>query len=124
MFGAGPNFDDSAYWIDVFQAKVGCANMKSGLCTIRANGFMYDEASKQSVLRVRQSFVQPPCQTDTGCSLKQLHFGGHFANLTALQIIASIEDSPDPVSWYIDDLEVSWSDKSCAATKKRNGFRG
>ena len=112
--GAGPRAADSAYWIDAYSAWLGCENIGPGDCNIEVKGYAY--GSNESIFS--QSFTQPPCPGLKNCSLALVEFGGGFTGLSGLQIIATVAD--EPVTWYMDDLYLGWSNNTCAAQLERS----
>jgi hypothetical protein len=120
MFGAGPRYQESAFWFDAFDTWLGCQNPGPADCQLTANGYQYDPISGNSVLKVQQTFYAPPCPALQDCEMEQYHFSGHFRNLTALQILATVEGGNTLISWYMDDVSLSWTNKTCAATMLRD----
>ena len=112
-FGAGPRSSESAYWIDAHSAYLGCSNAGPGDCTITING--YDAAS--STRTVYQTVTQAPCPGLKNCTLALVEFTPGFKNLSGIQILAAVNDRP--VTWYMDDLQLRWSNDSCAAHLER-----
>lgn len=112
--GAGSRAADSAYWIDAYSAWVGCANSGPNYCYIEARGYAY--GNNESI--VSQSFRQPPCPGLKDCSLALVEFANDFSGLSGLQIIATVADKP--VTWYMDDLSLGWSNNTCAAQQERS----
>ena len=119
QFGAGPRFANPVFWIDAFSAFVGCTNAGPEDCELTVNGFVYEKTFKNTVLYARQTFYQPPCPTLKNCELMHIEFGPDFRNLTSLQVIATVGKQTLLNTWYMDDLEVAWSDTSCAAAEQR-----
>lgn len=112
--GAGPQAADSAYWIDAYSAWLGCANSGPADCDIEVRGYAY--GSSESI--ISQSFTQSPCPGLKNCSLALVEFAGGFSGLSGLQIIATVAD--EPVTWYMDDLSLGWSNNTCAAQLERS----
>ena len=112
-FGAGPRSSDSAYWIDAFSAYLGCSNAGPGDCTISING--YDAVSSTRI--VNQTVTQPPCPGLKNCTLAMVEFLPGFKNLSGIQILAAVNDRL--VTWYMDDLQLGWSNNTCAAATER-----
>ena len=112
--GAGPRAADSAYWINAYSAWLGCANSGPDYCQLEARGYAY--GSNESI--ISQSFSQPPCPGLKNCSLALVEFGSGFSGLCGLQIIATVADKP--VTWYMDDLSLGWSNNTCAAQLERS----
>jgi len=112
-FGAGPRSSESAYWIDAYSAYLGCSNAGPRDCTITING--YDAVS--STRAVYQTVTQPPCHGLKNCTLALVEFSAGFRNLSGIQILAAVNDRP--VTWYMDDLQLGWSNNTCAAATER-----
>ena len=112
--GAGSRAADSAYWIDAYSAWLGCANSGPDYCHIEVKGYAYGRS--ESI--VSQSFSQPPCPGLKNCSLALVEFASGFSGLSGLQIIATVAD--EPVTWYMDDLSLGWSNNTCAAQLERS----
>ena len=123
-FGAGPNFFNSAFWINAYSAYLGCANAGPEDCELTINGFGYEPAFDNTVLVARQTAYQPACLGLINCELMQVTFSQDFRNLTGLQIIATVGDNPLKYTWYMDNLEVGWSDDSCEARQIRAADSG
>ncbi|MCJ1398743.1 hypothetical protein MMC11_001944 [Xylographa trunciseda] len=114
-FGAGPNFGNSAFWINAYSAYLGCANAGPEDCEMTINGYALDAAFANNVLVARQTVYQPPCVGLVNCALMKVTFTQDFQNLTGLQVIASVGTNPLMYTWYMDNLEVGWADNSCEA---------
>ena len=112
--GAGPRADTNAYWIDVYSAWLGCADGGPDECTITLNGYIDGESNAN----ISQNVTQPPCPGLKNCLLTQVLFNGGFRGLTGLQIIATV--GGDDVDYYLDDLQLGWSNNSCAAQLLRS----
>ena len=112
-FGAGPRSAESAFWIDAYSAYLGCSNAGPEDCTITING--YDAVSSTRV--VYQTITQSPCPGLKNCTLVLVKFAVGFRNLSGIQILAAVNDRP--VTWYMDDLQLGWSNNTCAAATER-----
>ena len=112
--GAGSRAADSAYWIDAYSAWLGCANSGPDDCHIEVRGYAY--GSNENI--ISQSFTQPPCPGLKNCSLALVEFAAGFSGLSSLQLIATVDD--EPVTWYMDDLSLGWSNNTCAAQLERS----
>jgi len=112
--GAGPRADNNAYWIDAYSAWLGCANSGPDDCNITINGY----ANAGSVAAVTQTITQPPCLGLKDCSLALVAFNAGFRGLDGLQIVASVDSKA--VDYYMDDLQLGWSNNSCAAQQLRS----
>lgn len=116
-FGSGPRATESAYWIDAYSVYMGCSNAGPDDCVITVNG--YDTASSTRV--ASQTVNQPPCPGLINCKLAKVSFNEDFRNLSGIQILAAV--NRHPVTWYMDELELGWSNNSCEATTERNNHQ-
>ena len=111
--GAGPRASDSAYLIDAYSVWFGCSNSGPSNCTITVNGYTNETA----VPSVTQTVTQSPCPGLKNCSLALVEFHEDFQSLTGLQILAAVAGKP--VTYYMDDLALAWSNNTCAAHSER-----
>ena len=119
-FGAGSNFADSAFWFDVYSAYLGCENKGPAPCMITMSGFSYEPSFGNQVQDAEQVVYQPPCPTLTNCTMMKVNMNGEFRSLTNLDINATVNGVP--VTWYMDDLKIGWSNNSCDAVQARNSL--
>jgi hypothetical protein len=124
MFGAGDNYANSAFWFNAESAWIGCENPGPGLTLLTVSGYRFISEAQGTGLKVRQNFYQPPCAAQKNCPLLPLDFGPNFTNLSALQIEATLHGSSVPVTWYMDDLQLTWSNNSCEAIQERDNLPG
>ncbi|KAL9052148.1 MAG: hypothetical protein Q9206_004421 [Seirophora lacunosa] len=111
--GAGPRVNQSAYWIDAYSTWIGCANEGPGECTINFIG--YDRFKTQMAT---QTVSQAYCPGLVNCKLGQVRLTDQFRQLAGLQILAYVDETP--VTFYMDDLSLGWSNNSCAAQLQRS----
>ncbi|KAL8997897.1 MAG: hypothetical protein Q9188_006215 [Gyalolechia gomerana] len=111
--GAGPRVNESAYWIDAYSTWIGCANAGPGECRIDFIG--YDRFNTPIAT---QTLLQPPCPGLVECKLAHVAFTDHFRDLAGLQILAFVNQTP--VTFYMDDLGLGWSNNTCAAQLERS----
>ena len=116
-FGAGPRATQSAYWIDAFSVYLGCKNPGPSDCVISLNGYVPGRSTRAAF----QTVTQPPCPGLVNCKLALVEFNADFRNLSGVQIIAAVDRRP--VDWYMDELELGWSNNTCEATTERNNHR-
>ncbi|KAL8729165.1 MAG: hypothetical protein Q9166_004904 [cf. Caloplaca sp. 2 TL-2023] len=64
-----------------------------------------------------QTLLQPPCPGLVNCKLAEITFTDQFRDLAGLQILAYINKTP--VTFYMDDLSLGWSNNTCAAQFER-----
>ncbi|KAL8807333.1 MAG: hypothetical protein Q9200_004713 [Gallowayella weberi] len=111
--GAGPRVHESAYWIDAYSVWIGCANGGPTDCQIDLIGY---DAFNAAIARM--TLLQPPCPGLVNCKLAQITFPGDFRDLAGLQVLAYVNKSP--VTFYMDDLSLEWSNNTCAAQLERS----
>ena len=116
-FGAGPRATQSAYWIDAFSVYLGCKNPGPSDCVISLNGYVAGRSTRTAF----QTVTQPPCPGLVNCKLALVEFNADFRDLSGVQIIAAVDRRP--VTWYMDELELGWSNNTCEATTERNNHR-
>jgi hypothetical protein len=102
---------------------VGCNNAGPADCQLTALGYQYNNETETTELTVEQTFYQEPCPTLKNCSLIQIFFEPDFYNLTSLQIVATVEHKTEPITWFMDDVAMGWTDNSCEAGKIRDAAR-
>lgn len=110
--GAGPRVSENAYWIDAYSTWIGCANGGPSECTIDFIG--YDQFGTSIA---QQTLQQPPCLGLANCKLAQVKLTNQFRDLAGLQILAYVKETP--VTFYMDDLSLGWSNNTCAAQYER-----
>ncbi|KAL8845860.1 MAG: hypothetical protein Q9221_009003 [Calogaya cf. arnoldii] len=111
--GAGPRLHESVYWIDAYTAWIGCANGGSTECRINLIGY---DALNSTI--ATQTILQPPCPGLVDCKFAQITFSDQFRELAGLQILADVDEVP--VTFYMDDLSLGWSNNTCAAQLERS----
>ncbi|KAL8668058.1 MAG: hypothetical protein Q9202_000036 [Teloschistes flavicans] len=111
--GAGPRVNESAYWIDAYSVWIGCANSGPAECRLDFIGFDQFDAEIAT-----QTLLQPPCPSLVNCKLVQVEFSGQFRYLAGLQILAYVNKTP--ITFYMDDLSLGWSNNTCAAQVERS----
>jgi hypothetical protein len=117
MFGAGPNYFRSAFWFNTHGVYVGCQVPVGHKCQVEMHGWRYDSASGQSCQEAHQHYLLLPYGNETGLQL--LPLDATFSNLTAFQIVATDTATNSPVSYYVDDIALTWSNNTCAAGLER-----
>ena len=111
--GAGPRASESAYWIDAHSMWFGCSDGGPNSCQVTINGYK----AGLTAISVTQILMMPSCPGLKGCSLSLVQFAEDMNNLSGLQILASVGGTS--VDYYMDDLDLSWSNNSCAAQQER-----
>jgi hypothetical protein len=94
----------------------GCANGGPDDCAITITGYANGEDTVAG-----QTLRQPSCPGLKNCALAFVTFDEGFRNLTTLQIVATINGKA--VDWYMDDLELRWSNNTCAAQLMRSSSK-
>lgn len=111
--GAGPRASDSAYWIDAFSLWLGCENFGASDCVITINGYDSDHSTRVASTTV----TQPPCP-GADCKLAFIKLPDTFRNLIGIHILATVDLKL--TTYYFDDLNLGWSNNSCAAQQTRS----
>lgn len=70
---------------------------------------------------VSKTFRIEPCPDNEICALQQIQLDENMEGLTGLGFEAAVSESP--VTWYIDDIELSWFNNTCLAGLKRVSSR-
>lgn len=117
--GAGIRRSSSAFWFNAYSAYLGCDNHSGYRCKLQITGFVYQEETKSDVAAFHQTVFLLPCLLRDHCELKQIHFDVSMKSLSGLRIQASADD--EPVSWFMDNLALGWSNNTCAAGLLREG---
>ena len=112
-FGAGPRGLESAYWIDAYSVWLGCASEGQSDCIVTINGYQISHSSRA----VFQTVNLPPCPGLVNCTLTYVEFAKDFRNLVGIQILAAADGIF--TVYYMDDLELAWSNNTCAAQTER-----
>ena len=121
FIGAGPRVANSIFWYDAFAADIGCQGPTSAGCNISVFGYVFQAAVADEVLIQTEVFTLPACEGLASCHLLPITFATTFRGLSSLRIRAVVDGKP--VSWFVDDLELGWSNSSCAAGKARAASR-
>lgn len=116
-FGAGPRARNSAYWVDAYGASMGCDNRGPEDCIVTFSGFAYLKATDEEVIQVSASTTIPPCPELRDCPLLPVQLGDNFTGLSGLRIVARVGDKP--VIWFMDDVQLGWSNNTCVAGLER-----
>lgn len=65
-----------------------------------------------------QTIMLPPCPRLRNCTLTLVDFEENFDELYGLQISAVVAGKA--VDYYMDDLQLEWSNNTCAAQSVRS----
>ncbi|KAK6000771.1 hypothetical protein QM012_003496 [Aureobasidium pullulans] len=117
--GAGIRKRSSAFWFNAYSAYLGCDNHSVHQCKLQIIGLVYQEKTKSEVAAFHQTVFLTPCLLPDYCELKQIYFDLSMKSLSGLRIQASAND--EPVSWFMDNLVLGWSNNTCAAGLLREG---
>ncbi|RKF77137.1 hypothetical protein GcC1_066001 [Golovinomyces cichoracearum] len=86
-------------------------------CDFSFSGFRYNKNSRlaSEVANQRQSIRSCPSLKE--CTLTSISFASSFENLDFLRINLTV--AGEPKIWWMDDLSLAWSNKTCAACQCR-----
>jgi hypothetical protein len=104
---------------DFRDINLGC-NATSVPCLFRISGLQWD--GFRDVVKDTMTFVLPACGEASNCTLTQVSSGLTVArhsltSLTAINI--TLEFTGERQTWWADDLQLAWTDNSCAAAMCR-----
>lgn len=116
-FGSGPRGSRNAFWIDAYSMWLGCANEGPSDCIVTINGYNFTRSTRA----VFQTVTLPPCPALSNCTLTYIQFTEAFRNLSGIQILAAVDQTF--TVYYLDDLELAWSNNTCAAQLERSAAR-
>jgi hypothetical protein len=111
--GAGIRRSSSAFWFDAYSAYLGCDNPSAYQCELQITGLVYHEKTKSDVAAFHQTVSLLPCLLPDNCELQKVHFDSSMKGLSGIRIQASADY--EPVSWFMDNLALGWSNNTCAA---------
>ena len=115
--GDGTRGSLSAFWFDAHSAFLGCDNAGPDECELLILGYTWDLTSNQEILSYSQNASLPPCPNFKDCKLEQVNFPTSFRGLSGLQIQAYVDNQPR--MFFMDNLDLAWTNKTCAAGKLR-----
>ncbi|KAI4716672.1 hypothetical protein E4T48_07144 [Aureobasidium sp. EXF-10727] len=111
--GAGTRRSSSAFWFNAYSAYLGCDNHSAYQCKLQITGLVYHEHTKSEVAAFHQTVSLLPCLLPDNCELNKVYFDSSMKGLSGIRIQASAND--EPVSWFMDNLALGWSNNTCAA---------
>lgn len=111
--GAGTRRSSNAFWFNAHSAYLGCENHSAHQCVLKITGLVYQSETKSEVAAFHQTVKLLPCYLPNNCHLTQIDFAESMKGLSGLRIQASVND--EPVSWFMDNLALGWSNNTCAA---------
>ena len=100
---------------------MGCDNRGPEDCIVTFSGFVYLKSTDEEVLEVSASATIPPCPELRDCALRPVLLGDTFTGLSGLRVVARVGDKP--VIWFMDDVQLAWSNNTCAAGLERSRHR-
>ncbi|THX27639.1 hypothetical protein D6D12_05368 [Aureobasidium pullulans] len=111
--GAGTRRSSNAFWFNAHSAYLGCENHSAHQCVLKITGLVYQSETKSEVAAFHQTVKLLPCYLPDNCHLTQIDFSESMKGLSGLRIQASVNE--EPVSWFMDNLALGWSNNTCAA---------
>lgn len=121
-FGAGPRAYDDVFWFNAKSFYFGCNNgSNDGPCVITVTGSKYSPEVRAEYPSISKTFTIDACPDDEVCVLQQIELPEDMEGLSSLGFEVTVLDSP--VTWYIDDVEMSWFNNTCFAGLKRLSSR-
>lgn len=101
---------------------IGCNNgSNDGPCTLTVTGSKYSSELKAEHPSLKKTFDIGACPDDEVCVLQHIEFPEEMEGLSSLGFEVTVLDSP--VTWYIDDIQLSWFNNTCLAGMKRVSSR-
>ncbi|THY08160.1 hypothetical protein D6D01_09677 [Aureobasidium pullulans] len=119
--GAGTSRSSNAFWFNAHGAYLGCENHSAHECVLKITGLVYQSETKSEVAAFHQTVKLLPCYLPDNCHLTQIDFSESMKGLSGLRIQASVNE--EPVSWFMDNLALGWSNNTCAAGLLRSRSR-
>lgn len=117
--GAGPRASDPRFHFDAHDVWVGCYDDGSeGTCHFNVTGLRWDPATKTEVKHINTSITVPPCPSLDNCTLQHGYFPAGFTNLSGMTMAAYVTWHL-PILYFVDNINMSWSDTSCTAVQAR-----
>lgn len=111
--------DDPAFWFDANSAYLGCDNVGPEDCIVEATAYAWDPKANDEMPIDRRNFTIPACSQD--CDMVPVEFPESFHSLSGIQFRAVVDN--EPRTFYVDDLEMRWSNSSCEAGMTRQRTR-
>ncbi len=119
---AGPRASDDAYWFDILGGYWGCQDAGPEDCTLHFHVFQWKDSDGVEAEMSSISRTIPACP-DQGCSLSYFGEGpgSQMRNMTTLKISAEVGGVPK--NFFVDDLQLRWTNSSCEAGRQRQSSR-
>jgi hypothetical protein len=118
----GPYDGMPAFWFNARGAWLGCDNDGPEPCVFNITGWTWNSQLTNEVATYNTLVEIPPCPAFENCQLQHVDFPESFRGLSGIQIQAFANNKPR--MFFMDDLELSWSDNTCAAGMQRMGRPG
>jgi hypothetical protein len=106
---------------NVYGMSLGCPSTDAD-CDWYFTGLRYNAATQTDDVIVEQFASTTSCPSQTNCPLVPVGLDILFTNLTQIQITGLINGAPMDI-WWMDDLELGWTDNSCDAGLCRIGAK-
>ncbi|KAK4497927.1 hypothetical protein PRZ48_010582 [Zasmidium cellare] len=118
-FGGAFNDDSPAFWFDANTAYLGCDNPGPDDCTIEATAYAWNPQADDETPIAAQNYTIPACSQN--CEMVEVAFPTTFRSLSGIQFRAIVDN--EPRTFYVDDLNMRWSNSSCDAGMTRQKSR-
>lgn len=118
-FGTGPSQSTQCFAFNFYGAMVGCDSEESP-CVFTFTGMRLDEASEKSTKTLTQAIHVPACEQMENCKLQHISVDG-FTDVTSINVTVKADN--EDRTWWVDDLELGWSDNSCESATCRSHVR-
>ncbi|GAM85571.1 hypothetical protein ANO11243_035780 [Dothideomycetidae sp. 11243] len=106
---------------NAYGAYLGCDTKSHSGCVYEISGYVYDSTSDSEALAYQGNVTLLGCPELRNCALQYIKFDHGLRGVTGLQIRAF--DATGQRIWFLDDLQLGWSDDSCAAGRVRAASR-
>lgn len=124
-FGAGPFGPNNSFWFNAQSAYVGCDNGATDpslTSDFVATAWKWNEAEAQNFVTFTQHFTQEPCANFTNCQLTQIFFDvAEFQGLSQVSLYCNVQGLQK--MFWMDTVELSWWNSTCAAGLQREETR-
>lgn len=118
--GNGEYLRFGCYSFDAVAASVGCDSLGPD-CEWQFTGVTYNAATGDYDEPYTQFATTPGCPAGENCALTDFVFLQNFKNIQSLRVNVTAEGVPK--IWWMDDLQMKWSDDSCKAGNCRASHR-
>ena len=118
--GNGEYLRFGCYSFDAVAASVGCDSLGPD-CEWQFTGVTYNAATGDYDEPYTQFATTPGCPAGENCALTDFVFLQNFKSIQSLRVNVTVEGVPK--IWWMDDLQMKWSDDSCEAGNCRASHR-